>query len=328
MGSVQISSADLGEIFAGFAKTPGIQSLLLAQAGEILGEKYWNGGRADLLHDVRSVTKSVASALVGIAIREGYIASVHDPIRRYLASAFDLTEPLGRTTLADLLTMRAGQNWDVDLDFTPWVDAPHQVKYVLERPIVDPPGTLFNYSDGSAHLVSVILSEATGMTALSFADEHLFEPLGISNRQWWLADSHGYNLGGVGLQLRTRDMLALGTVYLNEGRLGDRSIIPADWVRGSTRAHVVGPAAGIEGWPTDTDAVAASYGHFWWIGHCGSHGFYFALGVGGQCILNVPDAELTLVSTLSHRVDKTQLWQNTGEVLKLIARLVLPAAGI
>ncbi len=214
--------------------------------------------------------------------------------------------------------MRAGQAWS---DFTgaseysAWIRAPDQLEYVLQRPLVDPPGTRFAYSDGTAHLMAAILQEAVGMSALAFAEQHLFGDLGIGERQW-LTDNRGYNLGGVGLIVTPRDMVAFGLLYLNGGAYEDRQLVPADWVASSTSVH------------TSTNQAVpygSHYGYYWWIGQADGIDFHFATGWGGQFIVIVPTLDLVVVATCDWWVPEAQARQHWSEIIGVIVNEVLPA---
>lgn len=165
-----IDGAALAGVVATASEIEGMKWLLVARNGALVTEEYFNGQNPDSLTEVRSVTKSVTSALVGIAMREGFITGVDETLTDHFGAVTDDLDPvLGATTIEDLLTMRAGHDWQEipgPSEFGDWVSAPDQVDYILAKPLVNPPGTLFNYSDGSAHLASVVISESTGMSAL------------------------------------------------------------------------------------------------------------------------------------------------------------------
>lgn len=311
----------LESAYAQIGRIAGVKSLLVVSEGSIVGEGYFNGQTPQSLHDVRSVTKSVTSALVGIAIREGFIASVDQTVGDYLGGIIpDLPDAIGSLTIDNLLTMRAGWAWS---DFTgasefgAWIRAPDQLEYVVRSPLVDPPGTVFAYSDGTAHLLAAILQVATGTSALAFAEEHLFGPLGIGARDW-LTDNRGYNLGGVGLMVTPRDMAALGLLFLNGGALDGRQLVPAEWVVTSTTAHT-----------STNDAVpyGSHYGYFWWIGQADGTDFYFATGWGGQFIFVAPTLDLVVVASCDWHVPASQAEQHWWEIVEVIVHEVMPAVG-
>jgi len=296
----------------------GMKWLLVARNGVLVAEQYFNGQGPDSTHDVRSVTKSVTSALIGIAISQGHIGSVQETLADYFGDVTDsFSLQAGTITVEDLLTMRAGHDWHEmpgPSEFADWVSAPDQILYVLDKPIVDPPGTRFNYSDGSAHLASVVLTEATGMSASQFAQVYLFAPLGIGARRW-AVDNRGYNYGGVALYLTARDMIAFGTLYLDGGWARGRQIVPAHWVTTSTTSHV------------DTDHAipyGPGYGYYWWTGRSGGRDFHFANGYGGQFIFVVPAAELVVVAACQwrHMGDRASIhWY---DIITLIVQELFP----
>ena len=303
------------------ASIPEMRSLLLAQGGDVVLERYFNGGAAYMLNDVRSVTKSILSSLVGIAIGHGSIASVDDPISEYLSPVVELDAPVARVTIRDLLTMRAGHEWDVfgGADFQDWVSSSDLLMHVLEKPVVHEPGKRWVYSDGSAHVLSAVLSEATGRSALQFASEFLFQPLGIDERQAWEGTYRGYNRGGVGLALRSREMLAFAELYLHGGRYQSRQVVPEEWVTTSLHPHVENVAAG-----ADEAAGPFSYGYYWWLGSAASgRRLAFAKGYGGQMIALLPGESLVAIATTNHwKLDAAQNLLNEAAVFDLVNRFL------
>ena len=298
---------------------PNMKSLLVWRHGQIVAEHYYHGTEVDDTHDVRSVTKTVLSMLVGIAAERGFIGGVDDTLGEHLGPvAGKLDTAVESTTLRHLLTMTAGHEWRElggPSEFRLWVSSPNQVRYIVEKSLVDPPGTRFCYSDGSAHLVSVALSEATGMSTKEFAQQALFEPLGI-NRRPWLTDRQGYNYGGVGLQLTPREMVKLGALYLRHGSYEGKQVVPAHWVEVSTRALV----------STDEALpLGSSYGYFWWVGRSGGRDLHFANGYGGQFIINVPDLDLVVVATSRWRNLRGTAELQWSVILDLVLRGVIPA---
>ena len=209
--------------------------------------------------------------------------------------------------IENLLTMTGGHEWRElggSSEFPIWINSPDQIDYVLDKPVVSPPGTRFDYSDGGAHLVSVVLSVATGMSAHDFAERYLFEPLGIGDT-WWPVDNRGYNIGGAGLQISPRGMLAFGTLYLNGGNLGNRQ----------TGTHV----------PTgNTLPYGPRYGYFWWRGNAAGMDFYFATGYGGQFIFVVPESRLVVVATCEWRYAIPQANSHWSGIIDLIVNQILP----
>jgi CubicO group peptidase (beta-lactamase class C family) len=289
----------------------------VAQSGDVIAEHYYNGQGPDSLYEVRSVTKSFTSALIGIAVGRGLIGSVHDRIDGYLEpDVADLDPTVGATTIEDLLTMRAGHDWHEipgPSEFPAWVSSSNQIQYVLAKPLVNQPGTVFNYSDGAAHLAAAVLAEAAGTSVAEFATTYLFGPLGIPARPWYV-DRQGFNYGGVGLHLRAQDMLAFGMLFLNEGRHDGRQIVPADWVTASTDGRI-----------STNNAVpyGPSYGYYWWSGAYLEREFYFANGYGGQFIVVVPRVELVVVATCEWRGVGDRAGEHWYRILDTIVREVV-----
>jgi CubicO group peptidase (beta-lactamase class C family) len=317
----QVSDVEqsLAPAFEAAAQIEGMKSLLVARHGQLIGERYYNGAGPDSPHDVRSVTKSFLSALVGIAIDKGYLESVEQTLGDLFADVVDsLDEEKAAITLENLLTMSAGQDWHElggESEFNEWMNSPNQVEYVLEKPMVNTPGTVFNYSDGGAHLISVILTEATGMDPESFAAEHLFAPLGIDRRSW-LVDKQGYAIGGVGLQVTPRDMVAFGTLYLNDGTFERRRVISEEWVRTSTAVRIL----------TDNAVpYGTAYGYLWWRGVVDGYPFYMATGYGGQFIVNVPDLDLVVVATCDWWYPRADAGEHWYDIIRVIVNDVVPA---
>lgn len=256
--------------------------------------------RPETLHDVRSVSKSVVSLLFGIALHEGLIGSVDDPVIKYFPEYADLDTPqLRRITLRHLLTMSSGLHWD---EYTfPYTDprnsetamdlAEDRYRYVLSQPIDFEAGTRFNYNGGNVALIAALVARAAHMPIEHYAQLELFGPMGIT-RFDWVKDKKGIPIAASGLRLAPRDMLKIGLFMLHHGRSNGRQIVPRTWVDDATRRHI---AADSE------PACGTDYGYFWWLGPgCPREGlkpWFGAIGNGGQRIWVVPSRELVIVTT-------------------------------
>ncbi len=290
--SQHINSAALEAAYGRAEQTVGLRSLLVVRNGLLVGEQYFGAGMADSLNDVRSVTKSVTSLLVGIAIGRGVITGtterlgtlIHPPVAQIDGAKAEIT-------VDNLLTMTSGFAWDESTaaGYNEWVLAPDQIEFLLARPLSDPPGRQFNYNTAAVHLLSVGLSEATGGSTLAFADENLFAPLGIREREWE-TDNRGYNNGGSGLSLNARDLAKIGQLVLQAGASGGQQVDPAEWIQRSLATHQqVGYAYG--------PLTRLEYGYLWWLSTVRGHAVRFAWGYRGQFILLVPDLRLVVVAT-------------------------------
>ncbi|MFC1790914.1 serine hydrolase domain-containing protein [Gemmatimonadota bacterium] len=312
---------ELAEATANLSQVQGMRGFLVARNGVLVLEEYFNGIGPDSVMDVRSVTKSFTSALIGIALDRGFIESTDDTLGQYLVPgvADQLDPQKAAISIHQLLTMSGGFQWRqgrLGSDFTDWYLSDDHVQFVLDKPMVAAPGTVFAYSDGMAHLVSVILTEAAGANADEFAAEHLFTPLGIPQRNW-LRGNRGYNFGGVRLQVSLRDMRKFGELFLNQGRVGGTQVISEGWVQRSTRAYL------------STDGYSPfgpEYSYSWWIGEGAPSEFYFANGYGGQFIVVVPATQMVIVTQCQpsgYTRDEAEMHWFT--ILSTLVERVIPA---
>jgi CubicO group peptidase (beta-lactamase class C family) len=262
---------------------PGVTSVLVAKHGRIVREDYYGGLRATDRVPVFSITKSVVSALVGIALAEGRLQSVAQPVAHFIPGA----DP--RIRLRHLLSMTAGYGRGLNFGDT-------EASVLAGRPLVSRPGTTFNYDSGSSDLLAAVLTRATGMSPAEYARRSLFGPMGIRDVRW--PGSHG----GSGLLLRPRELLAFGQLYLDHGSRHGRRVVPASWVRSSTSTHIrVEPRQGI------TDG----YGYDWWIETRGQP-FFAAHGYLGQALVVFPRLDEVVLVTSSR--------EDYGETLELARR--------
>ncbi len=245
--------------------------------------------RGSRLHSLQSATKSVASTMIGIAIKNGAIKSVDEPVLNYLGD-YDLSkidERLKTATIKNLLCMQLGIEWhehDRPFDMTNSTlqleYSEDWVQFVLDQPMDYAPGEKWVYSSGGSHLMSAIIKKATGKTIDEYAREHLFEPLGIKAFHWkktpkGLPDTEG------GLYLRSEDLAKIGMLHLQGGMWEGQRILSKDWVREATRMHVKDHVPGPNG-----------YGYQWWCFEHEGSPMYFALGFGGQLLLVWPDKNI------------------------------------
>jgi CubicO group peptidase (beta-lactamase class C family) len=310
----------LDRAYADARATPGIRSLLVQRHGVLVAEEYFNGGAADSLEQVWSVTKSVMSILTGIALDRGELKSVNQTLAEFLPPLVDsLPADKSRITVRQLLTMTSGLQWhemDGGGEYGRWVKSPDMIQYVVDLPWAHVPGTTFLYNTGGSHLVSVVLTQATGAPTLDYARRYLFGPLGIARVDWW-QDNRGYFTGGMGLMLRPLDMVKLGELFLRDGLWGSTRVVSKAWVRESTAPFV-----------STNNAVpfGPQYAYSWWVGRGQGRDFYFANGYAGQFILISPALDLVVVATSAWR---GHTWTSAGAqwsgVIDVVVNGVLPA---
>jgi CubicO group peptidase (beta-lactamase class C family) len=329
-----------------------IHSFLLYKDGLLVVEEYFPGHDYDWAgedfhgpwvdwdetrrHNIHSVGKSITSACVGIAVEQGLIDSVQDPILKYLPEYQELIRG-GREeiTIEQLLTMTSGLDWDEwgtsyasgENDVIKlWLDCPDPVACILQKPLVHAPGSTFNYSGGDMVLLGEIVQNASGMDIEAFSWEYLFGPLEINQPPWSRITEDVIYAGGDQL-LTPREMLKFGILYLNEGEWAGMRILPAGWVESSTNPY---PGPGSQWWnsflktipPGDSSWGRRGYGYTWW-----DHEFrlggqsvpvYFALGFGGQRIYILPDQETVVVFTSGN-------YTSADSTIEILKEQIIPA---
>jgi CubicO group peptidase (beta-lactamase class C family) len=263
-----------------------IHSALVIRNGYLVLEAYNYPYTANDLHTVYSVTKSFTSALFGIALDQGYIGGVDEPMLDYFPdrTIANLDDAKQSITLENLLTMSPGFDWPGGMDEPLLGDmmiTDDWIGYMLDRPMRSEPGNFFTYNSAVSSLIAAIVAEATGQPLLDFAQTNLFDPLGIHSVEW-ATDPQGHYLGGFGLQLTPRDMAKFGYLYLNNGQWNGEQIISSDWVATSTQQHIA------------ARPLSDGYGYQWWVD---VRGYYMALGYGGQHIIVDPAHNLVIVFT-------------------------------
>jgi CubicO group peptidase (beta-lactamase class C family) len=325
----QIDQEVAGALEARFA-TPGyrqLRSVVVLADGRTVLERYYQSGPSDY-HHVWSVTKSVMSTLVGIAIAQGKLLGVKQTLEELLpAYAGTMPSAVAGTTLEQVLTMTGGFGDDPGQRPTPVAD---WVAEILREPY-SRPGEGFHYSNGGSHLLSAILVQATGMSTLDYAREVLFDPLGIpstpayepvaTGEDWksfdesfetadfaWAVDPQGVHIAPWGLRLRALDLAKIGLLYLNEGRWQDRQVVPEDWIREATTAQV-----------ETGGGYTPMYGYQWWVTTADGVPAYAALGSGGQVIAVVPSRGLVVVFQFDGAGG------GLGRMLPIVDTLIAPA---
>ncbi len=265
-----------------------IHSLQVVRNGVLVLDACFYPFEPNLVHDCASVTKSIMSLLIGIAIDQGCIASVDElvvpgfPDRTIL----HLTEYKRKLSVRSLLTMSSGYSSDPDHDedlLQEMRGSGDWIQFILDKPVESPPDTRFSYCSINFHLLAGIIKNKTGLSPGEFSRRYLFSPLGI-REVIWPSDPAGINFGWGDLHLLPADMAKIGYLCLNKGLWGSTRIVSENWISESTQAHVT----------IDSDEA---YGFGWWIRPWPSPGIYEALGRGGQRIVVWPGRNMVIVFT-------------------------------
>ncbi|GGI57587.1 serine hydrolase domain-containing protein [Winogradskyella haliclonae] len=301
-----------------------VHSIIISRKNEVVLEKYFRGYDRDRLHCIYSITKSVTSALIGIAIDSNDINDLDEELLDFFpeySQIENLSNEKENITLENILTMSSGFEWN---EWTYPYDNPNNsatilwesndmIKYMLNLPLSHNPGTHFTYNSGCSILLSGIIKNKTGLSAEQYAANNLFSKVGIE--EWnWLRGDDGLTWTSGELFLRPIDMLKFGELYLNNGHWNDLQIISEDWIETSTSSQIR---------ITDNN----NYGYHWWrysenhyvYNTLGTKDIYYAIGHAGQYIWVIPHLDMVIVTTAGNeavtRKSESMLW---GDILPSI----------
>ncbi len=286
-GAAQTRNQQLDAVFRDAARLPLMTSLLVSHNGTLVREQYYRGLKPGQAVNIKSASKSILSALVGIAIAEGkfgeqsrisdllpdYFRNINDPAKRAL-------------TVRNLLTMQTGLRGTSFDNYGEWVNSRNWVRYALDQPFECAPDTCMGYSTGNSHMLSVILTKRTGMSTRAYAQRKLFMPLGVQLRGW-ARDPQGYDFGGNEMFFTPRDMLKFGELYRRRGNHNGKQLVPETWIDRAWGEYTTSPWNGHH------------YGYHWWTREYDGMKVHFAWGYGGQFIFVIPARQLVVVATAS-----------------------------
>ena len=276
-----------------------ILSLLIIKNGKLVHEVYSPYCQRNTLHVLASITKTVTSTLIGIAIDQGFIEGVDSKVYTLIPEFEDQIKDPGfsEVSLKHIMTMTSGLDWNERISYNDpqndefqMVEAENWMAYVLSKPMVVKPGTEFNYNTGSIHLLSAVLKSVSGLYAHQFAEKYLLHPMGIYGYQW-NKDPMGYPCtGGTdgGIGLRTRDVAKFGWLFLRDGKWKDKRILSEKWVKEAPRSYT-------------KMSGRRRYAYNWFSGSMTVNQKQFdyiaSFGYGGQTLYIVPEHDLILVIT-------------------------------
>lgn len=291
---------------------PALYSVLIIRNNNIVVEEYYNGQDRFSSHEIASASKSIISALVGIAIEEGYLTGVDQTLGELLPEVFAVKNYGGksRLTVSNLLTMHTGFAWEPEIDHGKSSRGKVSLPSILLEPAESGAGGKFFYNTGATHLMSAAIEDTSGMSTCEFAYRYLFDPLDITV-DWWNQDSRGYFTGGWNMYFTPRELAKFGLLYLNLGLWEGEQIVPENWVEKST-SYQVEVSPGVEPF----------YGYWWWLSSWMGHDIISARGGGGQMIYLVPDLDLVFVTTSDANYQNAD---DQFDSLPFLWRYVIPA---
>lgn len=294
-----------------------IDGLLVIRNGFIVAEQYFNGYDSSRTHNVMSVSKSFLSAIAGLAFREGHLDSLDQRVLPFFPEYVgpNLDPRKESMTIRHLLTMRMGME-NEETNYFDLYNSPNWIAATLEYPFIAAPGDEFHYNTFGTHLLSALITRATGTTTRAFAETQLLGPLGITVDSWQ-QDQQGYYFGGNSMHFTPREMAKFGLLYLHGGVHNNVQIVPSDWV-----SYTLSPSTNFGGgnWGSMTNI---NYAGLWWLGTLNGHSAFMGIGHGGQYVVCVPSLNMVVVSTSDNRVDWDTADAQEQAVITIISTYVL-----
>lgn len=295
------------------AQLPHLNALIIARDGVIQAEQSFRGPSLDRPVPIKSISKSVISALVGIAIDQGKLKGVEQPIASFFPSYIKASSDprLHKVTIGHLLSMQSGLIRTSGPAYASWVNSKNWVRYILTAPMLAAPGGDMVYSTGNTHLLSAILTRVTGKSTFAFARDALAKPLGIQLSPWQ-RDPQGIFMGGNQMQMSAHALVKLGELYRNGGVHDDKQVVPKAWIDETLTPRCRSIFSG------------QLYGYGWFIAEVAKQRLFFAWGYGGQFIFVLPELELTVVTT--SQSDGPRDFAHLGAIFELLRETIVPSA--
>jgi len=283
----------VAELYYNASQLETVYSLLVFKNGYLIAEDYFNIGKPDLQVNIHSVTKSITSALVGIALEQGCLTSLDQKMMEFFPEFADrINDPRKKQiTIQQMLQMRAGYPWEeATAEGTDLLYTGFRPSNLVDVPLSYYPGSDSAYSNLTTHLLGIILARACDTDLKTFAQEHLFDPLGIEPA-FWQVDWEGNYLGYSDIELSSTDLAKFGSLYLNDGKYNGIQVVPAQWVKNSLQIYSKGT------WKVGVGRNWADngYGYQWWSIRSGNYRYNLAWGHGGQQIVLLDDLDMMIV---------------------------------
>ena len=316
-----MDSAVITNLFLDAEGLNNLFSLLIVKNGCLIAEEYFNGITLNDATRTASVTKSIISALTGIAIREKFILGTDQKLKEFFPEIdWESTDSKkSEITIEQILQMRSGYPWE---EFDGYLEllfnSSNWIPFLKQFPLVHDPGTQFGYSNFTAHIMGIIIARSSKQSLPSFAGNYLFNDMGISIPSW-PKDSNGYYYGSGDIYTTPRSLAKFGQLYLNNGAWNDKQLIPTEWVNSTFKVY----SSSTYGQEILTYIRTLKYGYLWWSGTCGSHQIWFAWGHGGQMVVIVPNLNMVVVATAYYPgLFDPDAWPKTKLVMELVGHFI------
>ena len=294
----------VAQLYFNAAKVETLEALLVFKNDRLIAEGYFNDGGMDTKTRVASVTKSYTSALVGIALEQGYLTSLDQKMMEFFPELADeITDPRKEEiTIRQMLQMRAGYPWEESASelLAMMLDG-FRTRYLVDVPLVRDPGSGFDYSNLTSHLLGVIVARACGTDLKTFAEANLFVPMGADLGDW-TTDWEYNNNGHADIHLTARDMAKFGLLYLQDGEYQGSQLVPAQWVHDSRQSYTENAWR----YRIGRNYTDMAYRYQWWSVRAGDHQFSLAWGHGGQQVVLLHELDMVIV------LKANPLWKQHG----------------
>ena len=320
----------VAELYRNATELETLYGLLVIKNGYLIAEEYFNEGSIEQEVQVQSVTKNYTSAMVGIALDQGCLTNVDQKMMDFFPEfAGQISDPRKQQiTIRDMLQMRSGYPWE-ETDPALWeaLLSGDYLPLIVHFPLVSDPGTDFNYSGITSHLLGVIVARSCDTDLKSFGEANLFSAIDTQVGDDWIQDRDGYYIGLAGIQSTARDMAKFGWLYLNKGEYEGKQVISADWAEESLQRYTEG--LNISGWfPGITSRFGyfrdLGYGYQWWSARAGDRQFNYAAGHGGQFIILLDELDMMIITTADPfwQQHDDESWKHESAVIKLVGEFI------
>ena len=331
-----LDSKKLQKAISTAADISNFRSMLVVKDGMLVTEKYFSRKDDPRPQHVQSITKSIVSLLIGIAIDQGVIESEKEEIKPYFPEYFSKPhdERKQKITIEELLTMTSHLNfadqaitsrykgtksWD---DPALWKDywyADNYLDRALQTDLVETDDEIAAiYNTPACNLLTTVLKRSANMTSKEFADKYLFGPLGIKNYAWYHDSNYNY-VGGHTIFIRPRDLARIGQMILDGGQYQGRQIVSKEWLKKSFTPYVSKFVT------TDDGKTTFDYGYLWWLDEYQGYTYQFAWGHGGQFLFMIPKANMLVVTTANPDPTPLTNWERSQKVVQRILFNVIEA---